>query len=532
MSLYLYKLCTYLLVSSLLVPVLTITVAEQQDFEFHRVSGYLYINGEPAPENTRINLTFPTGNETDLTSTTGYYQFDFIGHNDEIGQFWIHYVSEWYRPFDIPSIYIDSETLVFEQNLNVSTDNQPPYHPSNPQPVDGALITETSPVLSVFVDDPDLDDLQVQFYNASDDQLIDELTTPSGQQVSTTWNSLTPGVTYYWYVTVSDDEYTTTSPSWMFIIDSEEENHPPYHPSCPNPYNQSTNVPLEITFHWVGDDPDEEDTVTYDLYWGTSPDVDLMVANHTTTSYEVTLEENTTYFWRVISWDNHGVHRMGPLWQFTTLILINLPPLPPTNPYPTNNTVDVPLVTNLSVLVIDPDNDTMTVSFYTLEDELIGTVVNVDNNTRATISWTGLHPNTTYTWYALVDDGDHQRFSEHWWFTTHPMQPSLFSASMTGGLGFHLLISNDINETQQLLWTLNITSKRSFFTFEETADGNTSLDAAGQLAVTKYVKGWGRVTITLTMQAPQHLPVVYERDGILLRHILVLFPTFERIRNL
>ena len=120
----------------------------------------------------------------------------------------------------------------------------------------------------------------------------------------------------------SDDGYV--QPGWYIdYVDIGPTNQPPYEPSSPSPSNGATDVPLDTDLCWVGGDPDPEDTVTYDLYAGTSSPMPLIASDLTETCFDPgTLEECTTYYWKVVAEDNHGARTEGPEWNFTTICLV------------------------------------------------------------------------------------------------------------------------------------------------------------------------------------------------------------------
>ncbi len=100
------------------------------------------------------------------------------------------------------------------------------------------------------------------------------------------------------------------------------------------------------------------------------------------------------------------------------------PPDKPVNPQPENNSVNVSINPTLSVLVIDPDDDIMDVSFYDASDDsLIGIDNNVPSGGTASIQWAGLSPSTDYFWYAIADDSEFQTSSDVWNFRTRMNQP-------------------------------------------------------------------------------------------------------------
>ena len=96
-------------------------------------------------------------------------------------------------------------------------------------------------------------------------------------------------------------------------------NLPPYQPGFPTPANGATNVSVAVDLSWTGGDPNPGDTVTYDVYFGTSSTPPKVISNQSTTTYNPgTMNYNTTYCWKIVAWDNHGASTAGALWQFAT----------------------------------------------------------------------------------------------------------------------------------------------------------------------------------------------------------------------
>jgi len=95
-------------------------------------------------------------------------------------------------------------------------------------------------------------------------------------------------------------------------------NNPPYVPGEPFPPNGATDVDLGIDLSWIGGDPDG-DPVTYDVYFNSSSPPSQVVWNQTGVTYDPgILDYETTYYWRIVAWDNHDVSTEGPIWSFTT----------------------------------------------------------------------------------------------------------------------------------------------------------------------------------------------------------------------
>ena len=95
-------------------------------------------------------------------------------------------------------------------------------------------------------------------------------------------------------------------------------NTPPYQPTNPSPADTSNNIPITTNLSWTGGDPDN-DTVTYDLYFGTTPSPPVYAEDLVTASYDPgTLLYHTTYYWMIRATDGFGAFTDGPVWRFTT----------------------------------------------------------------------------------------------------------------------------------------------------------------------------------------------------------------------
>jgi PKD repeat protein len=103
----------------------------------------------------------------------------------------------------------------------------------------------------------------------------------------------------------------------------------------------------------------------------------------------------------------------------------NNPPNKPSLVSPSNGSkVSDATKATLKVKVTDPDGDTMDVSFYNANgDVLIGTSTGKSNGSNAKITWSGLTVDTSYNWYAIVTDGEYSIQSDTWSFTTGSSGP-------------------------------------------------------------------------------------------------------------
>jgi hypothetical protein len=127
-------------------------------------------------------------------------------------------------------------------------------------------------------------------------------------------NPDTRNPSYTWNIV---DDVTYPFLSWM-------SNNPPNPPSNPSPANHATNVSINVDVSWTGGDPDTGDTVTYDVYFGTSatPSFRETIGPYPATQSLIiydpgALVDGATYYWKVVAKDNHGITREGPVWEFT-----------------------------------------------------------------------------------------------------------------------------------------------------------------------------------------------------------------------
>jgi hypothetical protein len=195
--------------------------------------------------------------------------------------------------------------------------NRPPNTPSNPNPFNNSMSIPLNENLSWNGGDPDPGDTvkyNIYFGTNSEPQLIKSNHTNTIYDPGE-MNSYTK---YYWKIVAKDNhESSVTSPIWDFT--TIYINLPPNTPSIPKPNNQSIKIGINADLSWTGGDPNDNDTVTYDIYFGTNNTPTLKESNHTSISYEPgILNYSTKYYWKIVAKDKHGLTSDGPIWSFTT----------------------------------------------------------------------------------------------------------------------------------------------------------------------------------------------------------------------
>ena len=116
---------------------------------------------------------------------------------------------------------------------------------------------------------------------------------------------LATDVSYSWKVVskANDTSDTTESDTWQFYLAGDgQENYAPFPATILSPTSGAavdTNNG-SITLSWEGNDPDEEDSLTYTIYFDEVDGLqDPIEEDSSETELEVSVESGTTYYWRV-----------------------------------------------------------------------------------------------------------------------------------------------------------------------------------------------------------------------------------------
>ena len=129
-------------------------------------------------------------------------------------------------------------------------------------------------------------------------------------------------------------------------------NNPPDKPTDPSPESQCRNVSIEVTLSWTGGDPDSGDTVVYDVYLDAVDASTLVAANQSSTTFNSGgLQNDVTYYWKIIATDGDRESTASPVWEFTT---------EPVEKIPVSYNISLSTGWNLISLPIIPDNNNIT----------------------------------------------------------------------------------------------------------------------------------------------------------------------------
>ncbi len=262
----------------------------------------------------------------------------------------------------------------------------------------------------------------------------------------TTWTQLGDNITYAaastWYNSVIDLSslagnnyylgFRTGLQSASFYVDLVFG--PEFTPEAPgpatliSPLNNSWVLPGSVTLSWnpplLGGIPE-----TYDVYFGPTSDPPL-VNNQETTTYDVTVNEATTYYWKIVPGNIYGNATDCPIWSFKTPTVTQIaesfenttfPPVGWANgstgnwtrsttykkhgtasAYKSGSTSTQYILSTPKVTI----TETSTLDLWTLCSSTSGTLQIVYSPDRTT--WTQIGSNithaATYTWYNTVVD--------------------------------------------------------------------------------------------------------------------------------
>lgn len=198
--------------------------------------------------------------------------------------------------------------------------NDAPSVPTLKDPIDGLVCTDLSLDFSWNASsDPDGDNVSYTIQVATNTSFSENLQTKSITGTSTNFNLL-KGLAYYWRVSAKDTKNKSSSYSSTRKFYSEGEgvsNHLPYAATLISPALDSKLNTNATTLEWSSSDLDN-DPLTYDVYFGEVANPDLVLENSSSTNYEVNLEANSIYYWKIVVKDDAGGEAIGQEWTFST----------------------------------------------------------------------------------------------------------------------------------------------------------------------------------------------------------------------
>ncbi len=235
---------------------------------------------------------------------------------------------------------VDVSALLIPFDYN--PENNPPYVPSNPRPLNGTTGVAGGRWFTWSGGDPDGDNVTYDLYFGN--------STPPPKVMSNMSNNGTgydpPGewlvnITYYWKVVAWDEHGASTEgPIWRFRL---APNYPPFPARDPIPPDGAKNVPVNASLYWTGSDPNGWDVLRYDVYFGPNLDPPLVEINQSENYYDPYGEGDMPlfqdFYWRIDTRDKEGEVTTGPNWTFATGV--NCTPPPPAIDGPTHGRIKI-----------------------------------------------------------------------------------------------------------------------------------------------------------------------------------------------
>jgi len=324
-------------------------------------------------------------------------------------------------------------------DVRVDSTNSPPIDPTNPSPDNNEDTVELEPELTIDVSDPDGDDMDVTFYDASDDSVIgadNGVLSGSTASVSTSDESIgsSQGEEYEWYVEADDGEETTQSDTWSF-----DTVHEPNEPESPSPNDEVLDVPEDSDLEVDVSHPDDLDMdVTFRKDdgdgWSTAG-TDTSVGDGDTASINPDLDLSEDYDWYAEA-SAEGLTTQSDTWSFETEHSFEVEDLRPEDD---SESVAVDPVLEADV-VHSSSEDEIEVVFYDGDGSELGTD-SVSDGETASLDTEGLdfggEPGEVYEWYVeAVDEQSSTEdiVSETQSFTTLslPDRPEILSPEGSG----------------------------------------------------------------------------------------------------
>ena len=181
-----------------------------------------------------------------------------------------------------------------------------PSAPTSPEPDNGAESIPLSVVLSWDNGESDCDGLTATY-----DVYFGTSSTPSfhhNNGSSKSWDppALESNTLYYWRVVARDANGSTTGNTWSFrTTGSVNCEAGPSSLSSLSPADDATDVSPDQNLSWQGGESQCPGlTATYDIYFGTSSTPPFRENAGTAKSWDPgTLQDGTTYYWRVVAKD-------------------------------------------------------------------------------------------------------------------------------------------------------------------------------------------------------------------------------------
>ncbi len=152
--------------------------------------------------------------------------------------------------------------------------------------------------------------------------MVEEIRTVTSSNVTI---ALEIGTAFYWNITSISSQGVQSDPSEtlaFFTMGEGAVNNVPFTAAVVSPLDNATGVAIDAagmtSLTWDGADTDTSDTLSYELFFGTTNPPASFQTDLTAETADVPTTAATTYFWSVNTTDNSGATSVGRVFQFTT----------------------------------------------------------------------------------------------------------------------------------------------------------------------------------------------------------------------
>ena len=207
-------------------------------------------------------------------------------------------------------------------NPTPTTVNKAPSAPTQWEPTNNLLCIDNNVTFQWTTStDPDGDSISYEIQIATDNQFTQNVQNRTSASTSTSVG-LDKGVAFYWRVRAKDSKGATSSYSSTFSFYTEGDgvsNHLPFSPTVVKPDINSLVQETSTTLEWTASDVDTNDTLTFDVYFGTvNPPTTKVTENQSETTFNQSLDSSKNYYWKVVVKDDKGGTTIGQIWSFKT----------------------------------------------------------------------------------------------------------------------------------------------------------------------------------------------------------------------
>ncbi|MCX6667835.1 MAG: DUF2341 domain-containing protein [Euryarchaeota archaeon] len=405
--------------------------------------------------------------------------------------------------YEFYSIALDNATNV--ESAPGSADTKCGYNNiptiTNPGPSNGSTEISLTPQMNITVNDLNGDTMTIKWYSNSSGTWKQfgvnySATNGTHHQINTNFSG--SGTTYWWNVSVSDDQDTNNSAIYHFT--TRIANSPTQ--ANENPANSSVGISIIPQLSLYVDDPNDD---TLNAYWysnssGTWKQFAVNTSIDTSSGAAIIRQTNTNfsingqkYYWSVNVTDEN-------LWiNITYHFTTNYKPTQ-TGETPVNQSISVDKTPSLHVICSDTDGDTMTAYWYSNSSDTwkqFAVNASVSSGTNITQTNTNFSGASTKYWWSvnLTDGKDWANYT--YYFTTRatymPDAPSNFNATTNGRFQIDLTWTNhSYADTTRVEWhttndpTWNVGEHNLLYNGSAESTSQTSLNPG----TTRYYKAW------------------------------------------